>query len=526
MKYPTYNQLQLRMFIGILFLFSSAIIGYRYFIEQPELEASISKISQRELTSISLFTNKSLASLQSLVYDYGVWDSAYDFVQEFDEEFIEENFVPDTFISLKIDGIFILDKDFNLIYGKGYHHDAEEPLDFDFYDLDKHPENKVLASENKALNGLMWNFGGVLSTQHGPALFSSQSIKMTDKTGDFIGFMIFIQLIEEAYIKQLEEFSFAEIKEYKPTKDSNPQAYLDWFTPKVLDKVVPYSYRTINDIHDTPLVTLQIKHTVGALPPLLDIRSIIYILIFVCLIFFVFIIFSSIVITPIKRLANDIKRMDDSDELVILDETQPIDELNNVSRHFNKLINTVKDQKEVLNKQALIDPLTRINNRRAFELDLERHCQLFIRENTSFALVLVDVDHFKLFNDALGHVKGDQALVDVAKLLQSICKRKNDVCARYGGEEFVLLFSNISQGDLKQLLQQILDDFAEFNLTHPTSPTTNHLTVSLGASLVEMPEQKVIDLPNKSVIHTADKALYQAKDSGRNCFKLLPFYNK
>lgn len=524
MKYPNYNQIQLIMFTGIFFLFSSAIISHRYFIEQPKLEDSISKISQRELTSISLFTNKSLESLQSVVYSYGVWDSAYSFVQKYDQGFIKENIVLDTFISLQVDGIFILDKNFNLIFGKGLHHGSEKILNFDFYDLEKHPKNRVIASDNKALNGLVGNFGGVISTLHGPALFSSQSIKKTDKTGDFVGFIIFIQLIEEPYLKQLEKFSFAEIKQYKKRETSNSQVYLDWFTPEILDKVVPYSYRTINDIHNTPLVTLQIKHTVGALPPLLDINTALYIFIFVCLMLFVFVIFSSIVITPIKRLANDIKIIGDEDELGILTEAQPIDELNNVSRHFNKLINTVRDQQERLNQQALIDPLTGINNRRAFEIDLERHCQLFIRENTNFALVMIDVDHFKLFNDALGHVKGDQALIKTSKILQQTCKRKNDTCARYGGEEFVLLFSNISKEYLEQLLQRILDDFAELNLAHPTSPTTNHLTVSLGASLIETPPHKVINLTNNSIIHTADNALYQAKDSGRNCFKLLPFY--
>ena len=524
MKKMTYRQLQLRLFLGLLFLFSSAIIGYRFFIEQPQLESSVAKISQRELTSISLFSKKSLSSLQALVYDYGVWDSTYKFVQDFDEEFINENFIDDTFISLKIDGVYIFNKDLKLIYGIGFHHEKEETLNFDFYIFDKYPKNKLIVPENKSMNNLMSNFGGVISTKYGPALFSSQSIKMSDKSGNFVGFIMFLYLMEETYYKQLEEVSFAKINANIITSDQYEGRYLDWFSPQQLQKVVPYSYRTIHDINDTPLVNLQIKHSNGALPPLIDTKTLIYITVFAGLIFYILGIVSAVVIKPIKKLADDIKKMDGSDKLSLLEENRTINELHDVSRHFNKLVNTVQAQNNLLNNYAYIDPLTHIYNRRALEDKIEQNCQLFIREKIGFTLILIDVDHFKLFNDSLGHIEGDNALVKVAKILKKCCKRVNDMCARYGGEEFVLLLSNISTNDLTIFLNKLQDDFKTLNLKHPTSPIEEYLTVSLGACVVDYPDREVKELAMKSIIRNADKALYQAKHRGRNCFNITPFY--
>lgn len=129
---------------------------------------------------------------------------------------------------------------------------------------------------------------------------------------------------------------------------------------------------------------------------------------------------------------------------------------------------------------------------------------------------MADVDHFKRYNDLLGHVEGDHALIQVAQTLEKHFQRTNDLCARYGGEEFILLYNDMPKEVLKRKLDEIIASFATLNMTHPASNTAEHLTVSFGACMVRPDDIKNYRLQFKTVIRIADLALYQAKNSGRN----------
>ena len=161
---------------------------------------------------------------------------------------------------------------------------------------------------------------------------------------------------------------------------------------------------------------------------------------------------------------------------------------------------------------ANLDGLTQIANRRRFDDYLSLEWQRHQREQNPLALILIDIDYFKRYNDSYGHQGGDDCLVRVAQAIAQVPQRPTDLVARYGGEEFVVILSNTdTQGALK-VAQAIQDAIADLAIPHENSMISDHITLSLGvASLIPTSDQSLGNL-----IAYADQALYTAKKEGRD----------
>ena len=158
------------------------------------------------------------------------------------------------------------------------------------------------------------------------------------------------------------------------------------------------------------------------------------------------------------------------------------------------------------------DGLTGIGNRRQFDERLATEWQRCGRHGAPLAVVLIDVDHFKLYNDHYGHLGGDECLRRVAQLLQATIRRADEVVARYGGEEFVLLLPETTLAAATTAARLCMDKLRAAALPHPRSPTTPWVTFSIGVvSMAPLPAAS----PN-TLIQAADAALYRAKHGGRN----------
>jgi len=171
-----------------------------------------------------------------------------------------------------------------------------------------------------------------------------------------------------------------------------------------------------------------------------------------------------------------------------------------------------KQSEDALQRAAMLDPLTKIANRRHFDSFLEREWQRAIRNAQPLSLVVLDVDHFKLYNDTLGHAAGDVCLQKVAQALQAHALRPTDLAARYGGEEFVLLFAETPQEAAARLAEAIRTTVEALQLPNPRSPTSPWITVSVGVATI-VPTQ--LDQVGQLFV-CADRAMYAAKGSGRN----------
>ncbi|MBI2215311.1 MAG: diguanylate cyclase [Acidobacteria bacterium] len=159
-----------------------------------------------------------------------------------------------------------------------------------------------------------------------------------------------------------------------------------------------------------------------------------------------------------------------------------------------------------------VDSLTRLANRRAFDTVLEREWGRCQRDGATIALVFVDVDHFKSYNDTRGHQQGDEALRRVAEVLHKAGRRPTDVVARYGGEEFAIVLSGTDAASALAIAGELRADVEALSIPHGGQSDTPVLTISIGvAAMVPSTGADAITL-----VENADKALYRAKRSGRN----------
>ena len=171
-----------------------------------------------------------------------------------------------------------------------------------------------------------------------------------------------------------------------------------------------------------------------------------------------------------------------------------------------------KMSEDALQRAAMVDPLTKIANRRHFDGFLEKEWQRAMRSGSPLSLVVLDVDHFKLYNDSLGHAAGDVCLQQVAQAINAHALRATDLAARYGGEEFVLLFAETDADSALALAESIRCHVEALQLPHPRSITSPWITLSVGVATI-YPHQ----LENTEALFVAaDRAMYAAKEGGRN----------
>ena len=173
---------------------------------------------------------------------------------------------------------------------------------------------------------------------------------------------------------------------------------------------------------------------------------------------------------------------------------------------------TLRAANEELQHLAHSDPLTGVGNRRLFEEFLAAEWRRAIRFKTPVSLILLDIDHFKLFNDTYGHHAGDECLRQVADALRDTVRRPTDLLARFGGEEFAIVLGGTDAAGAAKIAEHAMRTLNGLTIPHRTSPTAAHLTVSFGVATTVVE----LGMSEKDLIKAADQALYRAKSGGRN----------
>lgn len=171
---------------------------------------------------------------------------------------------------------------------------------------------------------------------------------------------------------------------------------------------------------------------------------------------------------------------------------------------------------EALTHLSSTDPLTGLANRRMFDQCLHAEWQRSARSQLPLSLLMVDVDHFKRYNDHYGHLEGDACLRKIASILFDCSQRTGELVARFGGEEFSLLLPGTDTEVAKSIAQRCMDLLKQAQIPHENSPIASTLTFSVGlATVIAQPQANP-----ESLIHAADVALYRAKGGGRSRYEL------
>lgn len=165
-----------------------------------------------------------------------------------------------------------------------------------------------------------------------------------------------------------------------------------------------------------------------------------------------------------------------------------------------------------LEKMSNLDGLTGIANRRCFDDTLVKEWVRNGREDSPLGLLMIDIDHFKSYNDTLGHVDGDTCLCAVAEAIRAAVHRPGDMVARYGGEEFAVILPNTDFAGARAVADNIHANLAKTCIHHPNSTVGCTVTVSIGVTS-GIPTCQTTP---EHLLNAADRALYQAKQSGRN----------
>ena len=167
----------------------------------------------------------------------------------------------------------------------------------------------------------------------------------------------------------------------------------------------------------------------------------------------------------------------------------------------------------ILRSQAIQDHLTGLFNRRYFDVNLGREWRRSYRKLIPITVLMVDLDHFKAYNDTYGHQAGDKLLKKIGTALKGVATRGGDVVARYGGEEFVLVLPETKADGAAQIAERVLDAVRDLAVPHSGS-ATGFVTTSVGGAIAD--DQRALRLGVEALVGLADDALYEAKDAGRN----------
>lgn len=240
------------------------------------------------------------------------------------------------------------------------------------------------------------------------------------------------------------------------------------------------------------------------------------------------------IVRPIKRLDQAAQSLLGGSFSQVPEEARA-DEIGTLTSNFNIMGRRLMDQvvhlesqvrertleleqkNELLKNLAETDALTGLPNRRRFMDFANRTLDLAARNRKPLAIIMMDIDHFKAYNDTYGHIAGDHVLERIAQVMKQIIRRKADIIARYGGEEFAAVLQDLSEDQAKALCESLRQGVEAMDIEHSGSDYAT-ITISIGLYFGTIyPHQKIVDL-----IDIADQALYTAKSNGRNRVEYLP----
>lgn len=182
------------------------------------------------------------------------------------------------------------------------------------------------------------------------------------------------------------------------------------------------------------------------------------------------------------------------------------------ARLYESLEEKVLQRTQELRQISMQDGLSGIANRRSFDERLDIEWRRCLRSQVPLSLLMIDIDHFKLYNDYYGHFEGDYCIKAVAALLTSLANRPGDLVARYGGEEFTILLPDTDAVAAAQMAEACLKAMTAMAIAHETSPVAPCVSLSIGICTLQVAQ----DVESSTLITRADQALYQAKHNGRN----------
>lgn len=521
--------LRLKTAIVIISLYSIIIVSefivQRYFvynafvsIEKEEAADNMARITQALENEVS--------HLDNLNNDWATWDDTYNFIDNRSEDYIVSNLPDWIFHESGMDLIYIVNNNGEVVWGKIYDTALKKEIFVKEIPQNMLPQNHSLLIRDYRTHDLsLVKKRGLFNTEKGPLLISTELILTSKGKGPPKGYMIMGLFIDDKVINKIKDQTKVNFEVIYLYNKPGVEAYKDVINELVESKLYIddnetnkdyYNlYRYYTDVEKDPSLIIKVdfpRKISGQGKKVITFATTYLILTGIIVLILIIILINKYALKPLQMVDKYMVKIIKSNDFSIRINSKRKDEIGIMANAFDFFVAKIEEQKQMLEDLSTIDGLTNIANRRKFDETIKSEWNRHKRFGSTITILLLDVDYFKLYNDFYGHQAGDECLKKICSVLSNHTKRAGELSARYGGEEFVLLYLNSEKQNILEICDHIKSDINKLNIKHEKSKVSDRITVSIGIAIYKpKSDDKYIDF-----INNADKALYQAKEAGRN----------
>ena len=477
----------------------------------PALQAEERATVKRELDRIERSFHLDQQQLLTEVRDWAHWDDTYQFIQGNYPGYTDTNFSLEMFEDMRYQLMAFFTSAGEVFFLAGIN-----PVNGQ-YQTCKTPTNNCawmapwvtsmqasIVDDDVVKNAIYANTGSI------PALVAANPILRTDETGPVKGWLFKMRFMSADWVNFMQEYTGLKIAlNLYPNTSPRPDTFL--FSG---NKVHAERYFPISGILTTSSLALGIDlNRTSYLTSLTTFRYVLMwtAVLMVIVIVFVLVLLEKIVLKPLRLLTQFTQQVDMS-EPDVRKLTKRDDEIGLLARTFREQLTHQQQLNAELLNLSTHDALTGLPNRRLFDQHLETAFAEAVSSSTPLAVIMLDIDHFKLYNDHYGHPKGDKCLQQVANAFNSVSADFGFLIARTGGEEFSAILPGVSPSLAKEIGEQLKLAVDRLQLPHATSPVQSFVTISVGIALKKCSKAQ----KPSTIMSAADQALYLAKASGRH----------
>lgn len=514
-RYTT--SLRFRFFIALTGVFLLAVITLGLltrFVFSPALYKEEQAIIVHEMDRLERSIAVNQQQLLSQVRDWATWDDTYEFVQDEYPRYAEVNFSQSMFEEMRYQLMAFFNADGEVHYLGGLN-----PATGQFQTCTSTTlacswmMPYVVSMQRSIQENSAHQDHSVFYTHPAPALVASSPILRTDSSGPSAGWLFKVRAMDGGWLEMLSEVTGLPLSLTVRPIASMPASR----TASTIMGNTVLAERFLTTYQ--PGAIIAISSRLERDRYLAGLRSLRYVLIWtgvmmLLVIVAVLVLLQKMILTPLRALTLFTEQLGQA-SLPHNGLTHRSDEIGLLARAFERQFTRQRQLNEKLSVLSTHDTLTGLPNRRLFDQELQRAVDQAIANHTPIAVMMLDIDHFKLFNDHYGHPKGDHCLATVGAKLQEIAENSGVLIARTGGEEFSVL-AEMPIDQAHRLANSINAAIDALDYPHGFSPVASHLTFSIGISALEIDA----GLTPSALMSTADQALYQAKKAGRHQVRL------
>jgi len=475
----------------VLFLFINPLLLERYRkLEESMISDNIKRMENGYESEIN--------KLYRFVRDYAVWDDTYQFVQDHSQDYIDSNWMKDTFYSNNIEIIIYLDETNGIVYAQGYDVDKDEMVPV---------TNKI---DIAVLDGfLLKEKTGIVRGKFEPVILASHRIYPTLENQSSNGTLITGVTMNQKFIEKLAGVVHLPLV-LNERSDGLPGSE-DAF--EVIDKqsirgMMYYPYENTSDVGEISFTLDRTIYQSGYQS--LKLFYVIYALFSIVLTGIILILLDKHVLSRISNLSKEVKYIRVTQDLSRRIVAKGKDEIGELENGYNNMLDALTDSQEEIRYMAVTDNLTGLPNRKSF---VDQLTMLVVREEPTTVMFL-DIDLFKCINDSFGHHTGDSILITFANRLKT-CIAEDGFVGRWGGDEFVVAIPKVDEGIISIIANNILIAVSE-----PVEIGSSSFKVTTSIGISQYPTD---DTHVEKIIQNADIAMYEAKRSGKNRYKYYKF---